>query len=302
MTTDMITVSEDASVTEIVTLLKDRRISAVPITDRFDVVLGIVSWTDLHEKIELDGEDGSRTGWWSRWRNPLLQWPHGSAAEVMSGPPLTIGADAPLAAVARVMRRGDVGRLLVVDGESRLLGIITRSDLLRIHDRLDEVIRDEVLQRVLGGTLSIPAGAVRVVVNDGVVTLTGRVARQSTAVAATELTAAVPGVTGVVDQLTAGGTGSDTAPRRPLRRPPEWGAADLPARRGDVPPAQAGTAMRRRAAERPSALSSGSGAADRLGVTAAPPHGHRRPPDVSRDIVEEWGQQSFPASDPPANW
>ncbi|MEU4428808.1 CBS domain-containing protein, partial [Actinoplanes sp. NPDC024001] len=219
MTTDVITVSEDASVTEIVTLLKDRRISAVPITDRFDVVIGIVSWSDLHAKIELGGEGGARTGWWHRWRNPLLQWPHGTAAEVMSAPPLTITADASLAAAARVMHRGDVGRLLVTDDDSRLLGIVTRSDLLKIHDRLDAVIRDETVRRVLGDTLRIPPGAVRVGVDDGVVTLTGRVEQQRTAVAATGLTAAVPGVTGVVDQLTADGTAPDATSRKWPRRP-----------------------------------------------------------------------------------
>ncbi|WP_328475092.1 CBS domain-containing protein [Actinoplanes sp. NBC_00393] len=211
MTTDVITASGDASVAEIVTLLTERRISAVPITDSFDVVLGVVSWTDLHEKIELGGEGGSRTGWRRRWTAPLLQWPHGTAAEVMSAPPLTIEAGAPLAAAARMMRRGDVGRLLVVDDESRLLGIVTRSDLLKMHDRLDAVIRDEVVHRVLGDTLRIPADTIQVAVDDGVVTLTRRAGWRGSAGTAIALSAAVPGVTGVVDRLTTSG--------KRLRRP-----------------------------------------------------------------------------------
>ena len=77
----------------------------------------------------------------------------------MSAPALTIGADASLPAAARVMYRSDVGRLLVVDGDSRLRGIVTRSDLLKVHARLDAVIRDEVMQRVLRRTLRIRPGS-----------------------------------------------------------------------------------------------------------------------------------------------
>jgi CBS-domain-containing membrane protein len=121
--------------------------------------------------------------------------------EVMSGPALTIGADASLAAAARVMYRREVGRLLIVDGDNRLRGIVTRSDLLKVHARLDAVIRDEVVHRVLHRTLMIAPGDVRATV-DGVVTLTGRTARKTTAVAAAQLTEAVPGVTDVDDQLT----------------------------------------------------------------------------------------------------
>ncbi|MFI7426864.1 CBS domain-containing protein [Micromonospora sp. NPDC049836] len=203
MTTDVITVPDDASVAEIVAVLTDRQITAVPIVDSFDVVLGVVSWTDLRDKIDIVAqEDRSHAGWWRRWAPAQVQWPEGTAVEVMSGPPLTIGADASLAAAARMMYRREVGRLLIVDGDNRLRGIVTRSDLLKVHARLDAVIRDEVIHRVLHRTLAIQPGDVQATVDDGVVTLTGRAARKTTAVAAVQLTEAVPGVTGVVDQLT----------------------------------------------------------------------------------------------------
>ncbi|GIM89863.1 CBS domain-containing protein [Paractinoplanes toevensis] len=202
MTTEVTTAPVDASVAEIVTLLAEREISAVPIVDTFDVVLGVVSWTDLHKKIEIGTPEASpRSARWRRWVPPSVRWPEGTAAEVMSGPPLTIAVDASLPAAARMMYRGDVGRLLVVDGNHRLRGIITRSDLLKIHARLDAVIRDEVMHRVLGHTLTIPPGTVQATVDDGVVMLTGRVADRTTAVAAARLTEAVPGVTGIVDRL-----------------------------------------------------------------------------------------------------
>jgi CBS domain-containing protein len=203
MTTEVITAPENASVAGIVTLLTDRQITAVPITDRFGAVLGVVSWTDLRNKIDVVAPEGnSRSGWWRRLALPSAQWPEGTAAEVMSAPALTITADASLPAAARVMYRRGVGRLLVVDRDNRLRGIVTRSDLLKVYARLDAVMGDEVTRSVLLETLRIRPGAVQATVDEGVVTLTGHTERKTTAVAAARLTAAVPGVTDVVDRLT----------------------------------------------------------------------------------------------------
>jgi CBS domain-containing protein len=237
MTTEVITATDDASVAEIVALLTDRQITAVPIVDRFDVVLGVVSWTDLCKKIDIGALGGNpHAGWWRRWAPPLVHWPEGTAVEVMSGPALTIGADASLPAAARMMYRSKVGRLLVVDRDSRLRGIVTRSDLLKVHARLDAVIRDEVMHRILRRTLTIPPGKVQATVDNGVVTLAGRTGRKTTAVAAARLTEAVPGVTDVVDRLTF--DVDDTVAAAPARqaaepdplggwwigRPPAWSA------------------------------------------------------------------------------
>jgi CBS domain-containing protein len=201
MTSDVITASADAPLAELVTLLTERQISAVPIVDDFGVVLGMVSWTDLHEMIEIAPADPPR--WWRRWTPPRLSWPEGTAAGVMTGPPLTIGADATLPVAARLMHRHGVGRLLVVDADHKLRGVLSRSDLFKVHDRLDAVIRDEVMRRVLVEELRIRPGEVRVTVDDGAVTLTGRTARRTTALAAARMTELVAGVTGVDNQLTS---------------------------------------------------------------------------------------------------
>jgi CBS-domain-containing membrane protein len=237
MTTEVITASEDASVAEIVTILTERQITAVPITDRFDAVLGLVSWTDLRKKIDVAEPEDSRPGWWARSAPPSAQWPEGTAVEVMSAPALTIGADASLPAAARMMYRRGAGRLLVVDRDNGLRGIVTRSDLLKVYARLDAVVRDEVMQSVLLDTLRIRPGAVRATVDEGVVTLTGRTERKTTAVAAARLTEAVPGVTDVVDRLTfdvddtiATAPAPQPAERDPLRG---WWTRPRSARSGD---------------------------------------------------------------------
>jgi CBS domain-containing protein len=202
MAKEVITAPDTASLAEVAAAIAEHRITAVPIVDRFDAVVGVVSWTDLQNKIDLDepGKDG-RSGGPGRWAPTLLRWPAGTAAEVMSAPPLTIELDASLPAAARLMYRRKVGRLLVVDDTGRLRGIVTRTDLLKVHARLDAVIRDEVMQQVLRGVLVLEPGAVHATVDDGVVTLAGRMARRTSALAAVRMTEAVAGVTRVVDRL-----------------------------------------------------------------------------------------------------
>jgi CBS domain-containing protein len=207
MISDVITASADARIADLVTLLTERQISAVPIVDDFGTVLGVVSWADLHPLIEISAPaDPPR--WWQRRAAPRLSWPQGTAAGVMTGPPLTIGADASLPAAARLMHRHGVGRLLVTDTERGLRGIVSRSDLFKVHDRLDAVIRDDVMHQVLLGELGLRPGAVHVTATDGVVTLTGR-AEHRTAALAAGMAEQIPGVVDVDNQTRSD---DDTAP------------------------------------------------------------------------------------------
>jgi CBS domain-containing protein len=203
MSTDVITAPADTPIVQIVDMLIEFQISGVPIVNEFDVVIGVVSWTDLHAKLEIVRPDraGGRTRI-RRRRRTRLRWSSATAVEVMSGSPLTIESDASLSAAGRLMHRRGVGRLLVVDRAGRLMGIVTRRDLLKVHGRLDPVIRDEVMQDVLRRTLMIEPGSVQASVDDGEVTLTGHTRHKTTALAAVGLTEAVAGVTGVVNHLT----------------------------------------------------------------------------------------------------
>jgi CBS domain-containing protein len=64
MTTDVTTMRDSASVSEIADMLTQRQISATPVVDQFGAVIGVVSWTDLHNKIEIDGPDGDPSRTW----------------------------------------------------------------------------------------------------------------------------------------------------------------------------------------------------------------------------------------------
>jgi CBS domain-containing protein len=119
----------------------------------------------------------------------------------MSAPAVTVQPGTSLTGAAKVMDDERVKRLPVVDERDRLLGIVSRADLLRVFARPDPEIAGDVVDEVLGRTLWVDPGRVQVTVRDGVVTLDGQADRRSTADLAVKLTQGVPGVVEVVDRL-----------------------------------------------------------------------------------------------------
>jgi CBS domain-containing protein len=99
------------------------------------------------------------------------------------------------------MARHRVERLPVLDEESRLVGIVTRRDLLKVFLRPDGEIRAEVIDEVLVRALWLPPRGIDVSVTDGVVTLSGHMERKSETEIAVSMTRQIDGVVAVVDQL-----------------------------------------------------------------------------------------------------
>ncbi|MEJ3747032.1 CBS domain-containing protein [Actinomycetes bacterium KLBMP 9797] len=202
MTTNVATVQENTDYRSIVDLLVGRRISAVPVLDDTGRVIGVVSEADLLYKIEFAGAPEHRRIFPGRQRSDRDKGAGRVARDFMSAPAVTITADATVAEAARRMAERRVKRLPVVDGDGRLAGIVSRPDLLRVHLRPDAQLRRDIVDEVLSRTLWIEPGVVTVVVQDGVVALRGRLDRRSLAEMAARLTAAVPGVVRVDDELT----------------------------------------------------------------------------------------------------
>ncbi|GAA1222030.1 hypothetical protein GCM10009665_10310 [Kitasatospora nipponensis] len=100
------------------------------------------------------------------------------------------------------MDKRKVKRLPVVDEVGRLVDIVSRRDLLQVFLRHDAAIREEINHDVLGRTLWLAPGDVGVAVQDGVVTLTGRVPRKSLIPITEQLCRAVDGVVAVHQTLT----------------------------------------------------------------------------------------------------
>ena len=202
MTRDVVSVREDTPYRDLVDLLINRRVSAVPVVDGHDRVTGVVSEADLLHKVEATGGASPRI--FDAWRRRGDRAKAGgrTAAEVMTSPVVSTEASLSLAAAARRMQREHVKRLPVVDHQGHLIGIVTRSDLLKVHRRSDAEICHDVMTEALRDASAHNGSTVRVTCTDGVVTLSGRVHFRSMAERIAGVTRRVPGVVDVADGLT----------------------------------------------------------------------------------------------------
>ncbi|MGC9671219.1 CBS domain-containing protein [Planosporangium sp. 12N6] len=202
MTTPVVAVREEAPFREIVDLLETYKVSGVPVVDRGNLVVGVVSERDLLARMEFaDGAERPRR--FERRRARLAREKAGAetARDLMTSPPVTVLTGTPVTAAAKLMTSTGVKRLPVVNLAGLLVGIVTRSDLLKVFLRPDAEIRADVWQTLR--QLPVAAmGQVDVLVSHGVVTLAGEVEHRRTAEAVVRLAQRVDGVVDVVDRVT----------------------------------------------------------------------------------------------------
>jgi CBS domain-containing protein len=200
MTKSVVAVSKDASFKEMAVMLRARRISAFPVLDDAGRVVGVVSEGDLlvKEAVQADGtslfaalrhlrEDDKAAGI--------------TAGDLMTEPAITVGPDAPVEEAARLMYDRRVKRLPVVNVAGRLLGIISRVDVLAVFSRPDTDIQDEIMREVLPGIASAELKDLKVAVRDGVVTITGEPQPDQLGRAIVDAVRHVQGVVAVRDRL-----------------------------------------------------------------------------------------------------
>jgi CBS domain-containing protein len=217
MTGEVITAGPQMAYKEIVDRMARGGVSALPVVDEENHVVGVVSEADLLHKVEMSGEERHRHLLERRRRRVAREKAAGeTAGEVMSRPAVTIAAAASLAEAARLMDAEQIKRLPVVDAQGVLVGIVSRRDLLSVYARSDDEIRREVLERILRDILSIEPPEIEAAVDGGVVTLTGRTGRRSTTRIAVRLVHGVPGVVDVVDRIEYEYDDSEDARRRYL--------------------------------------------------------------------------------------
>lgn len=201
MTARVISVTEGAGYKDIVTLLRRHRVSAVPVLDAAGRVTGVVSEADLLMKQTAPAlpVGAVRLAWRLRERSKASAC---TAAELMTSPAVSVRADADVAKAARLMRDRNVRRLPVTGADGRLVGIVSRTDVLSVYERPDEQIRDEITTCVIAGRLLLDPLDFDVTVTSGIVTIAGRV--ESGAVALSLLAAIrnVEGAVAVRDRLT----------------------------------------------------------------------------------------------------
>ena len=199
MTTNVVAVDLAASYKQVARVLAERSVTAVPVLDQAGRVLGVVSEADLLCKQER-GHRAPAGGTRLRTRVDKAKAAAHTAAELMTTPPVTIHADADLGSAARLMNDRHVKRLPVVDSSGRLIGIVSRHDLLSVFLRSDLDIAADV-HAIITGILLADSPAVSVSVSDGVVTLRGALSQPDHAAAAMRLASEVDGVVDVIDDL-----------------------------------------------------------------------------------------------------
>ncbi|MFJ4989800.1 CBS domain-containing protein [Streptomyces sp. NPDC088732] len=218
MTKAVVSVRRDTSFKDIAQKLTEHEITAVPVVDDDGRPVGVVSEADLLRK-EAGQLDPSG----------LLPPPHPrprpqdrarieatTAEGLMSSPVVLARPEWSVVEAARVMERRNVKRLPVVDEAGRLVGVVSRADLLQLFLRRDHAIAEEITGDVLVRTLGMPLGAVTVTVTDGKVSLDGVVDRKSLIPVVTQLCRGVDGVVDVHARL--GYKADDTARPAAARR------------------------------------------------------------------------------------
>jgi CBS domain-containing protein len=214
MTSPVVSIDPDSTVTETVRIMLTRRISGLPVADKKGRLVGIVTEGDFLRRAET-GTQRQRPRWLEFIVGPgrlasEYARSHGrKVGEIMTPDPVTVTEDTPLEEVVRLMEKRQIKRVPVVRGDS-MVGIISRANLLHalastVRDvkpatQSDEAIRTQLMAELEKQTWA-PIALINPVVREGVVELWGTITddreRQALVVAAEN----VPGVKGVRDHL-----------------------------------------------------------------------------------------------------
>ena len=223
MTEKVLTIGPEAPIKDVAKVMVANGISGLPVCDIEGGVLGVISEGDIlyKEHDPAEGHIGGPLGWIIEGAPNHEGYTKAkalTARKAMTSPAITIAPWESVSQAARIMCERHVNRLPVVHNE-KLVGIVTRADLVRAFTRTDAEVEQELKRDVLERTMWIDPGKVEVNVENGVAALSGRLLNRRDVELLNKLAARVPGVVGVestvewdVDETTRKG-------RRSLERP-----------------------------------------------------------------------------------
>jgi len=194
MTTHVVAVRKNATFKDMAVQLREQRVSAFPVIDDGNKVVGVVSEADMLAKEALDLTGPGKVS--GILRHHAREKAAGITAEdLMTQPPVTVRPDDSVSRAAHLMYSRGVKRLPVVDSDDRLVGIVSRADVLSVYSRPDSGIRRDVTEGVILDTLLTDPARFTVTVKDGIVTIEGI---PETAAVGRDIIAAARHVEGVV--------------------------------------------------------------------------------------------------------
>jgi CBS domain-containing protein len=199
MSAPAVTVAPETPLREVAALLVERGISGLPVV-RDGEVVGVVSEADIVEKEQASGVP-KRSGHPLRHRRDVSARIRTArtAGEVMTSPAVTIAAWRPAAAAAALMVEHGVKRL-PVERDGRLVGVVTRTDLVRAFARSDADLERDI-RAVVHRAVWVDPGCITVSVVDGEATLGGVVENAFDVELLKSAVERVPGVLGVIADL-----------------------------------------------------------------------------------------------------
>lgn len=201
MSRGVLTASPDTPLKEAAQLLASKGISGLPVVDGTGAVVGVLSEADIVVKAGSEAPRAGLLGWLVE---PDFDFHDKIAAqtvgEAMSAPAVTITPGKQVHEAARLMVAESVNRLPVVE-DGRLVGILTRADVVKAFTRTDEEIGEEIREEILRRTLWLEPGMVSAEVAGGAVRLEGVVETEADMELLPVFVSRVPGVVSVQANL-----------------------------------------------------------------------------------------------------
>ena len=202
MSADVVTVRSFVPFRRIAALMLTHRIGAVPVVDSMGHAIGVISRTDLIAKQAANSEGQSEL--WEllshRARRAQVRADATTAGHLMTPDIVTVTPETAVARAAYLMERHAVSHLPVVNERNVVVGIVSRSDLLRAYLRDDREVREDVLRSLEACMPDVDLEKLEVRVNEGVVKLSGPIERRHAAHAVRHARV-VRGVVDVIDEL-----------------------------------------------------------------------------------------------------
>lgn len=204
MTRQVVTARPEMSLRDLALLLSEHRISGMPVVDGFGTIVGVVSEADIlakergHAAVHSSGLNwlfGERIA-----PDELRQQAATTVGEAMTTPAISVDQDRPLREAAALMLDRSINRLPVT-ANGRLVGILTRADLVRAYIGRDDEALEAIRNRVIRKTMWLDPDEMSVEVREGVARIAGTVDRRSTATILERLIGLVDGVDLVVSDL-----------------------------------------------------------------------------------------------------
>lgn len=141
MTAPVKTIQADRSLAEAAHLLVEHRISGLPVVDEQQRLIGLVTEADFLRAMGLPSHQPHHSVWQTLesmfQHQDRVREPKGVVADLMVQDVVTVRPEQTLHEVLEVMKRHHIKRVVVCDDDRHVLGIVTRSDLVRVFfDRL----------------------------------------------------------------------------------------------------------------------------------------------------------------------